>query len=107
MLFGQAGCALGAQQFQSSDHAGADIGGVAGHVGSTGSHSVGGRAHLSGIFSSLGLGGVDDVVGGKDLVLVQDRDGSLGGQRSHGAALHGNAPVSTGGKDGVGEFSIA
>ncbi len=45
---------------------------------------------------------VDDVVRSKDLVLVQNRDGGLGSQRGYGAALHGNTPVSAGGKDGVG-----
>ena len=51
--------------------------------------------------SSLLLGSLLDVVRSKDLVLVQNGDGGLRGQRSHSAALHGDAPVSAGSKDGV------
>ena len=41
MLLGQAGGALGAQQLQCSHNAGAHIGGIAAHIGSTGSHCAG------------------------------------------------------------------
>ena len=39
MLLGQAGGTLGAQQLQCSHNAGTHIGGIAAHIGSTGSHS--------------------------------------------------------------------
>src|SRR5699024_9178895 len=45
-------------------------------------------------------GGRDDVVGGVDLLLVQDRDGGGGLQRGHHAAADGDLPVG-GGQGGV------
>ena len=102
MLLSQTHSTLAYQHIQCLSNACAGGGSIGNGVGRAVCNSGIGAADLLGVGSSLGLGGVDDVVRSKDLVLVQDRDGSLRGQRSHGAALHGNAPVSAGGKDGVG-----
>ena len=101
MLLSQAHSALAGQHIQGLGDSAAGGGSIGNGVSSTVGNSGIGAANVLGVGGSLGLGGVDDVIRSKDLVLVQNGDGGLRGQRGHGAALHGNAPVSAGGKDGV------
>ena len=102
MLLSQAHSALAGQHIQSLSDSAAGGGSIGNGVSSTVGHSGIGAADLLGVGGSLGLGGVDDVIGSEDLVLVQNGDSGLGSQRGYGAALHGNTPVSAGGKDRVG-----
>ena len=102
MLLSQAHSALAGQHIQSLSDSAAGGGSIGNGVSSTVGHSGIGAADLLGVGGSLGLGGVDDVIGSEDLVLVQNGDSGLGSQRGYGAALHGNTPVGAGGKDRVG-----
>src|SRR5699024_4681792 len=100
VLFGQAGGALGAQHIQGGHHGGADAGRVAGRVRRAGCHSGVCAAHIFGVGGGPDVGGRGDVVGGADLLRVQDRDGGGGLQRGHHAAADGDLPVG-GGQGGV------
>lgn len=102
MLLSQAHSALAGQHIQSLSDSAAGGGSIGNGVSSTVGHSGIGAADLLGVGGSLGLGGVDDVIGSEDLVLVQNGDSGLRSQRGYGAALHGNTPVGAGGKDRVG-----
>ena len=101
MLLSQADSALAGQHIQGLDNSAAGGGGIGNGVSGTVGNSGVSAANVLGVSGGLGLGGVDDVIGSKNFVLVQNGDGGLRGQRSHSAALHGDAPVSAGSKDGV------
>ena len=74
MLLSQAHSALAGQHIQSLSDSAAGGGSIGNGVSSTVGHSGIGAADLLGVGGSLGLGGVDDVIGSKDLVLVQNGD---------------------------------
>ena len=69
MLLSQAHSALAGQHIQSLSDSAAGGGNIGNSVSSTVGHSGIGAADLLGVGGSLGLGGVDDVIGSEDLVL--------------------------------------
>ena len=94
MLLSQADSALAGQHIQGLGNSAAGRSSIGDGISGTVGNSSLGTADVLGVSSSLCLRSGNDVIRSEDLVLVQNGDSSLGGQRCNSAALHGNAPVS-------------
>ena len=102
MLLSQAHSALAGQHIQSLSDSAAGGGSIGNGVSSTVSHSGIGAADLLGVGGSLGLVALTMLSEAKISSLYRTVTAASGASGGYGAALHGNTPVSAGGKDRVG-----